>query len=1004
MTVGSAFASEAMGHELRGGVIPLSQGTDLTQKLFWSDTYSDLRSERFTSYRPNEDVTPAVAYGNKVLSRQTLTHMARELEAQGKRVVSGINGDYYVLATGAPLGMVITDGVLRSSSSWHLAVGFREDGSAFIGTPDLNITASFGGGLHAVTGGINKIRKLYSAADNTGGLTLLTSDFSDSTQNTKPGVDVILTPLTEGVGQTVTGAGGAELVQSEQLVVNGRMSYTVDQVLESEGSISIPEGKLVMSLNGEDSEELLAALRALQPGEQVDIEISSTDTRWTEAAQAVGAMYKLVTNGAIEQPSDSAAKTAWAERTARTAIGIKEDGTVIFYTMDGKQPGYSVGCTLTQVAMRLVELGCVEAASLDGGGSTTIGATLPGQSELAIQNRPSDGSPRANSVAVFLTTEQKPTGILGTFYVTPSDSLLLAGSSVQVTAIPLDTAYYPMEITEPLEYFIYSGDGTVSSSGLFTAGSESGFSQVTVSSGDASGVAAMSVVKTPDRIALSDEDTGATVASLNLSPGQQINLKADAVYKGMSLVSQDPCYAWIIGAELGSIDSEGILTAADESGSGTLTVSAGGTSVSIPVSIAGHVNTLETFEEGTGAFESTDTAVTGTEDDMEYVRFGRQSLRVDYQANEDGIAVFGAGLSISGGETHLSMWIYGDGSGGALSAEAADGSGESSSIPLAVLDFTGWRYISVKLPEGTESIPSFALACESGEAAGSFWIDHLTTGNQTIEDQIPPTVQISCSGRQITASVSDDVDQSFPAEHVALTYDGEALPASWDSPSHTLTAELPDSDGKAHRITVTAMDASGNLGRASIDIQAAGGNEVFLDMDGHWAAAYASFLYHAGVTSSVDPEALKFAPDRKITRGEFFAMTARWMGLDLAQYEEVELPFADADKIPDWALREIKAMYAMGILKGSDSGGVLTVNAGADISRAEAMTILGRTQAKGYGTAALDFSDADEVPEWAGGYVTSLVFQGVVAGANQLISPNKPITRGEVAKLLYTML
>ena len=481
MTVTTALASEALGHDLRGGVTPLSVGTSLTNNVFWSDTYSDLRNERYTSYTPNRDVVPTVAYGNKVLSRATLTSMAQGLESQGQRVVSGINGDYYVLATGAPLGMVVTDGVLRSSSSWHLAVGFKEDGTAFIGTPNLSIVATFGGKGYQVTGGINKVRKIHSSTDNTGGLVLLTSDFSSTTQNTEAGVDVILTPVTENLGQSVTAYGGATVTQSDEFIINGRVTCTVDQVLESTGSVAIPEGKIVMSLNAKDNAEVLAALKALQPGEKVDIDVTSADSRWSDATQAVGAMYKLVTNGKVESPQGSYAQSAWAERTARTAIGIKADGTVIFYTIDGKQSGYSVGCTLTQVAMRLVELGCVEAVSLDGGGSTTIGATLPGDSTLTIQNKPSDGSPRANSVAVFLTTQLQPTGTLGSFYVTPTDSLLLAGASVPLTATPLDTSYYPMSFTGGVTYFIYSGDGTVSTDGVFTAGSESGKSQVAAS-------------------------------------------------------------------------------------------------------------------------------------------------------------------------------------------------------------------------------------------------------------------------------------------------------------------------------------------------------------------------------------------------------------------------------------------------------------------------------------------------------------------------------------------
>ena len=52
------------------------RGTELTHQIFWSDTYSDLRTERYFTYTPNKNVTPVVAYGDKVTSRETLTTKA----------------------------------------------------------------------------------------------------------------------------------------------------------------------------------------------------------------------------------------------------------------------------------------------------------------------------------------------------------------------------------------------------------------------------------------------------------------------------------------------------------------------------------------------------------------------------------------------------------------------------------------------------------------------------------------------------------------------------------------------------------------------------------------------------------------------------------------------------------------------------------------------------------------------------------------------------------------
>ena len=520
VTVTAASASNALGWDLHKSSVPISQGTALGTNIFWSDTYSDLRTEYFVSYTPNTNVVPTVAYGDKVLSKATLSGMAKSLESQGKRVVSGLNGDWYVMATGATTGLVVTNGGVRATSyykdSW--AIGFNADGTAFIGQPGLTTTVSFGGQSYPLTGSINKIRQTYK--NGVGGLTLLTSDFSATTQNTKPGVDVVLTPVNDGTGTSPL-----------QPAIGQTVRYTVDQVLESTGAIAIPEGKAVLTLNGEDDANLLAALRALQPGSEVTLSITAADARWNNVTEALGGVSKIVTNGQVASGLDPS-------RTACSAVGIKADGTVVFYAMDGKQSGHSVGATITQVAQRLVELGCVDAISMDGGGSTTIGVTYPDQNGMQVVNKPSDGAQRSNSTAIFLTTTLQPTGQLAGYYVTPSDKMLLAGAQVQLSAAGLDSSYYLTQ-GNPVGWSVTSGGGAVSETGLYTAGTESGFSQVTASDGLYTGTAYLTTVRTPDSISLSNESTGAAVTSLNLDPGQQVDLKASAVYRKLALTAQD---------------------------------------------------------------------------------------------------------------------------------------------------------------------------------------------------------------------------------------------------------------------------------------------------------------------------------------------------------------------------------------------------------------------------------------------------------------------------------
>jgi exopolysaccharide biosynthesis protein len=60
------------------------------------------------------------------------------------------------------------------------------------------------------------------------------------------------------------------------------------------------------------------------------------------------------------------------EITARSAIGIKADGTVIILAVDGRQRGVSEGVNINELANIMCELGAYQAMNLDGGSSTQL--------------------------------------------------------------------------------------------------------------------------------------------------------------------------------------------------------------------------------------------------------------------------------------------------------------------------------------------------------------------------------------------------------------------------------------------------------------------------------------------------------------------------------------------------------------------------------------------------------------------------------------------------------
>lgn len=90
-------------------------------------------------------------------------------------------------------------------------------------------------------------------------------------------------------------------------------------------------------------------------------------------------------------------------RHPRTAAGVSADGkTLILLTIDGRQPGVSVGATLPEMADLIIELGAHDAVALDGGGSTSF--FLQRADGTLLTNQPSDGHwrPVGNHLGVWV--------------------------------------------------------------------------------------------------------------------------------------------------------------------------------------------------------------------------------------------------------------------------------------------------------------------------------------------------------------------------------------------------------------------------------------------------------------------------------------------------------------------------------------------------------------------------------------------------------------------------
>ena len=103
------------------------------------------------------------------------------------------------------------------------------------------------------------------------------------------------------------------------------------------------------------------------------------------------------------------ARVAPSVRHPRTAAGVSADGhTLILLTVDGRQPGHSLGVTLPELADLMLELGANEAVNLDGGGSTSF--YLRRADGSVVTNQPSAGKwrPVANHLGIWVSEPAAP--------------------------------------------------------------------------------------------------------------------------------------------------------------------------------------------------------------------------------------------------------------------------------------------------------------------------------------------------------------------------------------------------------------------------------------------------------------------------------------------------------------------------------------------------------------------------------------------------------------------
>lgn len=965
----------------------ISHGTTHYSTFGQSDKGS--QKVNYIDYKPNPNTSPVVVYGNKLYGKSTFDQAAKFLQNQGMNVVAGINADYFVVSTGIPLGLVINNGVLMSSDAWQNAIGFKEDGSAIIGKPGASIS------MFSETANVNI--DYFNKTRSTSGVYLLDSNFSGTTKTTTDGTSIVF------AREDMT-----------QFKLGGSVPLVVKDIIKGSAAVTIQDNEFVLSI---DSKGPISKLPTFKIGDRVTLRSTVNNKNWENVLYATGAKESLIENGLMNTSLDN--KTTHP----RSAVGIRADGSVILYEVDGRQKDTSIGLTLKELAFELAALGCVSAINLDGGGSSILGVKKPSDTSLSIVNTPSEGSQRPSANFIMLVNKTQPTGTIGNISIHPDSHYLLAGGKTNITAKASDTNFYP--ITPPdykdIDYSIDNETAYISNGEFFAV--KQGTASITAKYQDATVTDKIFIFDTVDNIKITSDNK--EITSIAVSNGKSIDLGASVKYRNVNITSTDDLLKWEVIGDVGTITKDGVFTSNGKHGDGKVIVSYGTYKKELPVSIGiapmKNVTPIIDFETSQ---PFTSNANISLESNLSYVSNGLKSLKIDYTGDEN-VYLTTSDINISPIFKSMIISVYGNNSNAKLTGEFKLNDGSEASLEFGNIDFNGYKKLSVTLPENLKSFTGIKI---SGGNKDTIYIDQISK-NEVLEiDTVAPTIDIieapsygePTSTSTVKLKILDDGrTTSVNDSYIKVLLNGKELTFTNTKNDGTVTITVPALTNELNRLTTYVSDGTGNQNRLSLDIPLASPTpSVFADTAGHWADSFITFANtNKLVQGSSKGNQLIFRPNDNLTRAEFAVIMSRFLNLDTSVPESNDkvivvgedntnsfLPFDDKSIIPSWSIGAVNAVYKAGIMTGSSNNGKLNFNPNSSITRAEVIAVIGRTLPKGYVTNELSFVDNNKIPSWAIEHTKLLISLHILDGyPDNTIRPGNNIKRSEIAKLLYNL-
>lgn len=590
-------------------------------------------------HNPMVRVRTALADETLISPGETLSSMAQRSGA-----VAGINGDYFdIEQTNQPQNVLVRNGVLDRTPDARWAFAVTKDGDPIFAqfSVDASLTLPDGSAMP-----LPHVNSSWPPVD----LDLITPVFG---------------PLPPRPGDTLF---ALEPVDGTPPFATYRIAAALD------AAIAQPPGTYLLANAAQ------TAVDALQAGATIAVTQQSLPDLSTIAA-AIGGGPLLVRDGAWYADPQGPSKGEFATQMPASAIGERADGTLLLVQVDGRQPDRSVGLLQPQLAQLLIAFGAQEGMQLDGGGSSTIVARLPGASLATVLNRPSDGSERRIADALLIASDA-PFGPASRLVASPQALRLYPGARERI-AIGATDAWGHAATMRPASFTVEPANLGEVIDGVFTA-RDPGNGIVRVRAG---------ALQIDVPVTVTEQVASVRIRPLDptVLPHGSLQLVVDA-YDGQGYpIALPRRLAW--SATSGAIDALGRFTAAD--GDAAVHLALGKRTFDGEITVGEHTVPLD-LRVPAMHFATAPAGQAGSLSPAQQCA-GCLKLQYDFTGKERA-AYLDTAVALPPRALALRLRVLGDGSGAILRIALVNAIHERFLYTLARDDWKGWRTLRFAIP------------------------------------------------------------------------------------------------------------------------------------------------------------------------------------------------------------------------------------------------------------------------------------------------------------------